>query len=215
MTLAITASPSLATQVAPVVPPEAEDASVQILYHKFTVDDYHRMLDIGILSEDDRAELIDGEVRAMCAIDPIHAAIVNRFNNYLSAQIADRAILSVQNPVRLHDYTEPLPDLALLRWQDDFYAQRHPLPEDVLIIIEVANTSLVYDRKEKLPRYAAAGIPEVWLVNIARQTVEQYATPANGQYTYQQVIGRGQALTTRVINDIELSIDRIFGRQSS
>jgi len=215
MTLAIAEAPVVATQEIAPVPLEFEDESVRIVHHKFTVDDYYRMLEIGVLAEDDRVELIDGEVREMCPIDPVHAANIDRLNRLLSRRINEQTIIRVQNPIRLHDNTEPIPDLTLVRWQDDFYEHHHPLPADVLILIEVANTSLAYDRKEKLPRYAAAGIPEVWLINIARQTIEQYTTPANGQYTERVVLNRGQTLTPKAIDGIELTVDQIFGQKSS
>lgn len=199
--------------VTPQTPEElaAEAHAAQIIRHKFTVDDYYHMREAGILRETDRVELIDGEVCEMSPIDPVHAGMVNRLNYYLSAQVRDKAIVTVQNPVRLNDNNEPQPDLAVARWRDDFYAQQHPTSGDILIAIEVANTSIAYDRKEKLPRYAAAGIPEVWLVNIARKTLEQYAAPATDRYTEQQVLGRGQVLTARAIANLELPIDRIFG----
>lgn len=201
--------------VTPQAPAETagENRTAQITRHKFTIDDYYHMRKAGILTETDRVELIDGEVREMRPIDPIHAAYVDRLNRRLNRQLGEEVIVRVQNPIRLHDYTEPIPDLALVRWRDDFYEQQHPIPSEVLIVIEVANTSLVGNRKEKLPRYAAAGIPEVWLVNIARKTIEQYATPTAGQYIFQQVLGQGQVLTAQAIANLELPIDRIFGSQ--
>ncbi|MFN8487151.1 MAG: Uma2 family endonuclease [Caldilineaceae bacterium] len=206
----------LAPTLAAVVPQsggeaEAENAAVQFTRHKFTVDDYYKMLETGILTEADRVELIDGEVCEMSPIDPIHAACIDRLNRLLNRQLGDEVIVRVQNPIRLHDYTEPIPDLALVRERDDFYEQQHPTPSEILLVIEVANTSVVSDRKEKLPRYAAANIPEVWLVNIARRTIEQYAAPAADRYTEQQVLGQGQVLTARAIENLELPIDRIFG----
>ena len=215
MTLAIAEAPRVAIQEAAPVQLEFEDAPELIVYHKFTVDDYYRMLDIGVLSENNRVELIDGEVREMSPIDPIHSGTLNSLNYYLSTQLGNRALLSIQNPVRLNEHNEPLPDLAVVRWRDDFYQQMHPTPADVLIAIEVANTSLAYDRKEKLPRYAAAGIPEVWLINVARQTIEQYAKPVNGQYTERLVVNRGQTLTPKAIDNVELTVDQIFGQKSS
>jgi Uma2 family endonuclease len=185
--------------------------TIQIVRRQFTVDDYYRMLHAGILTEDDRVELVDGEIREMSAIDAVHAGNVMRLSQILNRQIGDRFIISVQNPVRLNDYNEPQPDLAVLRWHDDFYDQQHPTPADVLILIEVANTSLVYDRTEKVPRYAAAGIPEVWLVDVAHRTVEQYAQPVNGQYMERKVLGRGSLLQAAMIPGLDLSIDRIFG----
>jgi Uma2 family endonuclease len=185
--------------------------TVQIVRRQFTVDDYYRMLDAGILSEDDRVELIDGEIREMSAIDAVHAGTVTRLSQILNRQIGDRFIISVQNPIRLNETNEPQPDLAVLRWHDDFYDQHHPTPADVLILIEVANTSLVYERTEKVPRYAAAGIPEVWLVDIAHRAVEQYAQPVNGQYIERKVLARGSLLQATVIPGLELPIDRMFG----
>jgi Uma2 family endonuclease len=117
----------------------------------------------------------------------------------------------VQNPIRLDGYNEPQPDLALVRWQDDFYAHQHPTPADVLIAIEVANTSLVADREEKLPRYARAAIPEVWLVNIGRRIVEQYSQPVNGNYVTLRIVSRGQMLTAQTLAGLELPVDLIFG----
>jgi Uma2 family endonuclease len=215
MTLAIAEAPRVAIQQAAPIPLELEDAPEPIIYHKFTVDDYYRMFDIGVLTENDRVELIDGEVREMSPIDPIHSGIINSLNYHLSTQLGKRALLSIQNPVRLNEHDEPLPDLAVVRWRDDFYQQMHPVPADVLIAIEVANTSVAYDRKEKLPRYAAASIPEVWLVNIARQTVEQYAKPVDGQYTERLVVNRGQTLVPKAIDNVELTVDQIFGQKSS
>jgi len=112
--------------------------AVQILRWQFTVADFARMVEAGILAEDDRVELIDGEVRAMSPIGPRHVAIVNRLNALLSRQVANRAIVSVQNPIQLTDYTEPRPAIAVLRPREDFYAQALPLPEDVLLVVEVA-----------------------------------------------------------------------------
>jgi Uma2 family endonuclease len=184
---------------------------VQVLQHRFTVSDYHRMRDSGILGEADRVELIDGEIRQMSPIDPIHAATVKRLSHHLFAAVGQRAILSVQDPVELNDLTEPQPDLALLRWDDDFYEHQHPTPADVLIVIEVANSSIDYDREEKLPRYAAAGIPEVWLVHIARQVVEQYTLPVGDDYTYRRIVKRGSMVTAQTITGIEVAVDSIFG----
>lgn len=185
--------------------------AVQILQHRFTVSDYHRMRDSGILGEDDRVELIDGEIREMSPIDPIHAATVKRLSHHLFTAVGQRAILSVQDPVELNDQSEPQPDLAILRWDDDFYEHHHPTAAAVLIVIEVANSSIDYDREEKLPRYAAAGIPEVWLVHIARQLVEQYTLPVGDDYTHRHIVKRGGRLTAQTVTGIELAVDSIFG----
>jgi Uma2 family endonuclease len=188
-----------------------ESATVQVERRRFTVAEYHQMADANILTEEDRVELIDGEIRQMSPIDPVHAAGVKRLNQLLMSRLANRFIISVQDPIRLDDLNEPEPDLAILRWHDDFYEQQHPTPGDVLVLIEVANTSLVYDRTEKLPRYAAAGIAEVWLVNVARRTIEQYAHPVAGQYQVKKVLSRGMMLEAAAIPDLALTVNQIFG----
>ena len=169
------------------------------------------MMEVGILAEGTRVELVNGEICNMSPIDPIHAANVMRLDRQLQRLVGDNAIINVQNPIRLNDYNERQPDLAVLRWDDDFYAQRHPTPEDILLVVEVANTSLASDRNEKLPAYAAAGIPEVWLVNVARQSIEQYTQPLHGQYGQKQIVYRGETLVSTIVTGIELPVDRIFG----
>jgi len=185
--------------------------TVQILRWQFTVADFARMTEAGIFAEDDRVELIDGEIRAMSPIGPRHAAIVKRLNALLSRQVADRAILSVQDPIQLTDYTEPQPDLAVLRVREDFYVQAHPMPTDVLVVVEVAETSLEYDREEKVPRYAQVRIPEVWLLDVERETVTQYTQPGGTRYREEQTLQRGQILVAATVSGLQLALDDIFG----
>ncbi len=165
--------------------------AVEILRWQFTVDDFARMAEVGIFAEDDRVELIDGEVRAMSPIGPRHAAIVNRLTALLSRHMADRAIVSVQNPIQLTDYTEPLPDIAVLHAREDFYAAALPLPRDVLFVVEVADISLGYNREEKIPRYAQSMTPEVWLIDIDGATITHYTEPDDTRYRSEQTLGRG------------------------
>jgi Uma2 family endonuclease len=148
--------------------------AAEIVRWQFTVADFARMVVAGIFAEDDRVELIDGEVRVMSPGGLRHAAIVKRLNALLSRQVASRAIVSVQDPIQLTDYSEPLPDLAVLHAREDFYRHAHPLPTDVFLVVEVAETSLAYDREEKIPRYAQDLIPEAWLIEVAGATVIQY-----------------------------------------
>ncbi len=154
----------------------------QTLRRRFSVKDFARMVEIGIFTEDDRVELIDGEVIVMSPIGPRHTSLVKRLNALLSRQLASRMIISVQDPVQLTDDTEPLPDLAVLRCRDDFYAHAHPQSEDVLLIVEVADSSLAYGREEKVPRYARSGIPEVWVIDVEQETVTQYTHPDEQRY---------------------------------
>lgn len=134
--------------------------------HAYSVDDYYRMAEAGILRPGGRVELIEGEIIDMAPIGSRHAAAVNRIGNILKLSIGTKAIVAIQNPVRLDGYSEPQPDIALLRPRDDFYATAHPGPGDVLLIVEVADSTLRFDRDTKLPLYARHGIPEVWLVDI-------------------------------------------------
>lgn len=166
---------------------------------------------IGIFTEDDRVELIDGEVIIMSPIGPRHTSLVNRLNALLTRQLVDRVIISVQNPIQLTDYTEPLPDLAVLRYRDDFYAHAHPRSENVLIVVEVADSSLTYDREEKVPRYARSGIPEVWVIDVEQETVTQYTHPDEQRYRSELLLQRGELLSSPHISGLELSVDQIFG----
>lgn len=183
--------------------------TVQIVRRPFTVADYARMRETGILSEDDRVELIDGEVRVMSPIGPIHAAIVKRLNTLLSRMLPDTVILSVQDPIQLNDYSEPQPDLAILQYRADFYAHAHPVADDVLLVIEVSDTTVEYDRDEKLSRYANANIPEAWLVDVNSDMVEQYLQPRNGKYLVKHLIERGDTLAAHAIPALQIDVDRI------
>ena len=129
-----------------------------------------------------RMELIQGEIIDMTPIGSGHAGIVNRLNSIFSQKAGDNVIVSTQNPVVLNDFSEPQPDLALLRFREDFYTRSHPQAEDVLLIVEVADTTLQYDREVKLPLYARAGIPEVWLVDVKGKKVNSYRRPEEGCY---------------------------------
>lgn len=188
--------------------------AVQILRWQFTVADFARMTEAGIFTEDDRVELIDGEVRAMSPIGPRHAAIVKRLNALMSRQVADRAILSVQDPIQPTNYTELQPDLAVLRVREDFYVQAHPVPADVLVVVEVAETSLEYDREEKVPRYAQVRIPEVWLLDVERETVTQYTQPDGTRYREEYTLQRGHILVAATVSDLQLALDDIFGQRT-
>lgn len=184
--------------------------AITIARWQFTVADYTRMRETGILREDDRVELLDGEVRPMSPTGPLHAALVNLLMVLLTRQLGDRAILSVQNPIQLNDYSEPQPDLSLLQPRADFYAAAHPRPDDILLVIEVGDSTLAYDRSEKLPRYAQAGIPEVWLIDVERHAVEQYTHPRNGRYHQFQLAEQGDQVTATTIEHLVVVIDALF-----
>ena len=177
---------------------------------QFTVADFTRMAGAGILSEDDRVELINGEVRAMSPVGPTHGAVINRLTMLLAPRLVGKAIVSIQNPVQLDDFSEPLPDVVVARLRDDYYALAHPSPDDVLLLIEVADSSLPYDRGEKRTRYAQAGIPEYWVIDIPRRRVFQYVAPGATGYRTERVLSAGDAITCAFGLDITLSVDEIF-----
>lgn len=178
---------------------------------QFTVADYHRMRDAGIFSEDDRVELLDGDILQMSPIGPLHAAIVKRINTLLGKTPLGQLIVSVQDPIQLSDLSEPQPDIAILKYRSDYYGSTHPRPEDILLLIEVSDTSLEYDKKNKLPRYADSYIVEVWIIDIENQQIEQYSNPANGSYRTKQSWLHGQAITSIELPAFAVTVDDILG----
>jgi Uma2 family endonuclease len=176
---------------------------------RFTVHDYHRMGEAGILHEDDRVELIEGELVEMTAIGTRHFSCVNRLNRLLVMNVGDEAIVSVQNPVRLNDHTEPQPDLTVIRPRD--YRESLPMPEDVMLLIEVSDTTLAYDRGVKLPLYARAGIREVWIVDLPGETTERYTDPSEEGYRRADLLRRGQRLESISLPGLTPSVDEILG----
>lgn len=169
--------------------------SVQVAKRPFTVDEYYRMAESGILTEHDHVELINGEILAMSPIGSHHAGCVKRLNNILSTHLKENAIVSVQDPIYIDQYSEPEPDIAVLKPRSDFYTQHHPVPQDVLLIIEVSDITLKYDREVKLPLYAKAGIPEVWIVNLVEDRIEIYTQPAQDLYKQQRIYKKEDTLT--------------------
>lgn len=151
--------------------------------HLFTVEQYHQMIAAGIFTENDHIELIQGELIAMSPIGIRHAACVKRLNDKLSTALRGKIIISVQDPIELSENSEPEPDVALLAYRDDFYASHLPTPADIYLVIEVSDSTLGFDRTVKLPLYAQAGIPEVWLVNLIDNAIEVYRQPVTGKYT--------------------------------
>jgi hypothetical protein len=174
---------------------------------RFTVEEYRRLGEVGILHEDDRVELIDGEIVEMTPIGERHALAVIYLNNALARGLEGRALVSPQNPLRLGPHSEPQPDLVLLRPAAD----RLPAAPDALLVIEVADTSLAYDRDTKLPRYARAGIPEAWIVDLEGQAVEVHRAPGPTGYRDVQRLGRGASVSPAAFPDLRLAVDDILG----
>jgi Uma2 family endonuclease len=179
----------------------------QLTRWRFTVHDYHRMGEAGILHEDDRVELIEGELVEMTAIGTRHFSCVNRLNRLLVMNVGDEAIVSVQNPVRLNEYNEPQPDLTVIRPRD--YRESLPMPEDVMLLIEVSDTTLAYDRGVKLPLYARVGIREVWIVDLPGETIGRYTDPSEERYRRADKMRRGQTLGSDALPGP--TVDEILG----
>ena len=185
--------------------------AVTLLKGPFTVDAYHRLAECGILGEDDRVELLDGQIVEMTPIGPRHAFCVDRLNRLLSRIAEDSAVVRVQNPVTLGSRTEPEPDIALLRLPLERYRQAHPQPGDLLLVIEVADTSAEYDREVKIPLYSRASIPETWLVNLPGEQIEVYRNPRPEGYAATRTAGRGDHLTPLLLAHVTLRVDEILG----
>ena len=184
--------------------------AVETQHWRFTIADFMRMGETGILSEDDRVELIDGEVRAMSPVGPTHGSVINRLNMFFVPLLVGKAVVSIQNPVQLNDFTEPLPDVTVLRYREDFYAIAHPGPDDVLLMIEVADSSLHYDRGEKRSRYALAGIPEYWVVDVVGRRVFQYVDPEEAGYRTERILSEGDVIDCTFAPDVSLPVNEIF-----
>jgi len=185
--------------------------SVQMLKRLFTTEDYHRMIDNDILSENDLVELLGGEIVQMSPVGSRHAACVNRLNKVLLSRLGTRAIVSVQNPIHLSAQSEPQPDVAVLRMRSDYYAESHAEPQDVLLIIEVADTSTSLDREVKLPLYALANITEVWLIDLGEECVRAYTKPSLHGYAEIRQLWRDDVLSPQVYPDLKISLIDILG----
>jgi Uma2 family endonuclease len=177
---------------------------------RFSVDEYYAMARAGILSVNDRVELIDGEILAMTPVGPVHATVVDRVGRMLMRGVGEQALVRVQNPIRLDAFTEPQPDVALLRLPDDPYIATHPQPADILLVVEVADSSLGYDRDVKASLYARAAIAEYWLVDPAATIVTCYASPETGTYREVVVRGRGQSIAPTALPDCTIRVDDLF-----
>lgn len=177
---------------------------------RFNVDEYYRMAEVGILGTDERVELIEGEIIEMAAIGSKHAGCVRRLTRFLVRAVGDRGLVSVQSPVRLSDLSEPEPDAAVLRPRQDDYSERHPGPSDVLLVIEVADATVAYDREEKALLYALAGITEYWLLNIQADEVEVYRRPSPDGYRDVRKHGRSGVLHPVASPGLEVPVAAIL-----
>jgi Uma2 family endonuclease len=178
---------------------------------RFTTHEYEQIIAAGVIGEDDRVELLEGEIVEMSPIGPSHSSCVVRLTRLLYKLDMPDVLIRVQDPVHIGEYSKPQPDISIVQQRDDLYSQGHPEPEDILLLIEVAESSLTYDRQLKLPIYARAGIPEVWLVALLPQTVERFRAPAEGGYGEVTLFRRGETVSALNLPHLSLSVDSILG----
>ena len=184
---------------------------IQATKKLFTVDEYYRMVEAGILTGQDRTELIDGEIIEMSAMGSRHAAVVTRVNDMFVSLFKGKALLRPQLPLRLNEFNEPEPDIAVLKPSQDCYASRHPGPADVFLVLEISDSSLKYDRDIKLPIYAAAGVPEVWIADLPNDALLVYRDPSGKGYKNALVFRRGDSLHCLAFPDARLAMNDILG----
>jgi Uma2 family endonuclease len=183
----------------------------EVRRHTFTAEEYRAMAEAGVLGEDDRVELVGGEVVDMAPIGSRHLACVVALTHLLVDASGGRWFVSAQNPVRLSELDEPQPDVCLLRRRPRPDAPAPPGPEDVFLVVEVCDTTLVYDTNVKLPLYSRAEIPEAWIVDLAGRRVEVHSEPGPGGYRTSRSFGPGEAIVSAAIGGVSLSVDVVLG----
>lgn len=180
--------------------------------HRFSVKDYYRMAETGVLRPDARVELLDGRIIDMSPIGPYHGGLVKRLIRVLNAKSKARWMISAQDPLRLDEYSEPEPDIMLLKPAADDYTNRHPEPRDVFLLIEVSDTSIGYDQGQKLPAYGRAGVPEVWLLNLNEEIVEVYREPNFTGYASRSILQKGQQASPQAFPDVTIDVAELLKR---
>ncbi|MCY4558350.1 MAG: Uma2 family endonuclease [Chloroflexi bacterium] len=191
------------------LPSHSADVS-QLPLRRFTVDEYFAMAEAGILKRKERVELIDGVIVEMAPIGNNHMGTTDLYNMSFAREVGDRAIVRVQGSILLAERSMPEPDLVLLRARQDFYRYQAAVPDDVLLLIEVAESSVNYDRYQKLPRYAQAGIPEVWITVLPERIIEAHSEPVDGVYTRNLIYVPGDTISPSALPDIELAVSDIL-----
>ncbi len=180
--------------------------------HRFTVSDYYRMAQAGVLDPDARVELLDGQIIDMSPSGPFHGGVVKRLIRLFAGLSKGRWVVAAQDPTHLDDYSEPQPDLMLLKPAADDYTGHHPGPGDTYLLIEVADSSLARDREEKLPAYGRAGIPEVWIVNLVEETIEVYREPNLTGYGSRQVLSHRDTARVAAFPEVAVDIGELLRR---
>jgi len=180
----------------------------------FSVSEYQKMAEVGILTDRDQVELIAGEIIPMFPIGYRHAATVKRLNDLLGNRFGNRVIRGIQDPIVLDARSQPQPDIVLLHPRQDYYATRHPQPEDIYLLIEVADSSLNYDRAVKIPLYAAARIPEVWLIDLNENALEVYRHPWRDRFSHIQILQSNLTISSLAFPEINFTVAEIVGTES-
>ncbi len=183
----------------------------KVVPKRFRVEDFRRMTEVGILLEDNSWEIIDGYLIDKMSTGSKHASTVKRLDEILRDQLGKSVNISAQDPIHLDDFNEPLPDIAILKRRNDFYAENHPTPQDVLLLIEVSDSTVEYDRKYKKTLYAEAGIVEFWIVNLPDETVECYSSLKNGTYRLARISEKGETVESNSVENLKLSVEEILG----
>lgn len=176
---------------------------------RFSVDEYYKMIEIGILKDYEKAEIIEGELIQKMPIGDRHASVVDSLTRIFIKNVSDEILVRVQNPLRLSDYNEPEPDFVLADLTK-YDGKRHPQPPEVLVVAEVSDSTLKYDRDKKLPLYAEAEIPEVWIVNLPSEIVEIHTKPKFGLYQLVKIYNRGETVKSEAIQNLEIEVDKIL-----
>lgn len=179
---------------------------------RLPVDEYYKMYELGVIDSQDfeKSEIIDGELVRKMSIGDKHAWLVNFLNRFFSRNMPESVLVSVQNPLRLGDYDEPEPDIVLSDLTK-YDGRRHPRPEETILVIEVAETSLRIDRNTKLPLYASNNIPEFWIINIPDQIVEVYKNPEFGMYRTTEIFKIGDVVKSNLLRDRSLAVSELLG----
>lgn len=184
--------------------------SIQVLKRRFTVEDYQKMGEVGVFKADENNELVAGEIIKMSPIGKRHAACVRRLDYLLNRQLGDRVIIDTQNPIQLNNLSQPQPDLVLLQPRPDFYEERHPQPSDILLLIEVSDTTIDFDQQVKIPLYCQSEIQEVWLIDLNQNIVRVYRIPTANGYQSIQFFTVEQTLTIGVFPEFNFNVNQIF-----
>jgi Uma2 family endonuclease len=200
----------LVTELALPNPPQSLYDNPNHNLHKFTTEQYQLMCERGVFPPDDRYELINGEIRKMSPIGIKHAVCVTRLSTLLTSRFINKAIVWAQNPISINEYSQPQPDIALLKWRDDFYANGLPTPADILLIIEVADSTIAYDREIKTPLYAASGIPEMWLCDINQRIIMGHTQPSGSGYKRIQRYESGDTLSLIAFPEVIFNWEALF-----